>query len=54
MATEAKPKRARPARKLLSLELKPEERAKLERLVAARGERATMAGVLRELIAKAE
>ncbi len=52
MPTSVKPKR--PARKFLMVELTAAERAKLERLKAARGERATLAGVIRELLAKAE
>jgi hypothetical protein len=36
------------------VELTESERAKLERLRDARGERATLAGVIRELLSKAQ
>jgi uncharacterized protein YaiL (DUF2058 family) len=54
--TKTKPKRVR-TRKFVMVELTDAERQKLERLKAAqiaRGERATLAGVMRELLAKAE
>lgn len=46
------PKRVR-HRKFITLELRPSQRAKLDRMVAAKGEWATMAGVLRDLLDKA-
>lgn len=49
MPTETKRKRSR---KFVMIELTTAERAKLERLKVARGERATLAGVIRELLAK--
>lgn len=52
MPTDTRPRRR--TRKFVMVELTPTERAKLERLRDARGERATLAGVIRELIAKAE
>jgi hypothetical protein len=51
--TKDKPKRVR-SRKFVMIELTDAERAKLERLRDRRGERATLAGVMRELLAKAE
>jgi hypothetical protein len=51
--TKDKPKRVR-SRKFVMVELTDAERQKLERLRDQRGERATLAGVMRELLAKAE
>jgi hypothetical protein len=51
--TKTKPKRVR-TRKFVMVELTDAERQKLERLRDQRGERATLAGVMRELLAKAE
>ena len=51
MPADTKPRRIRP-RKYVMVELTPSERAKLERLRDARGERATLAGVFRDLLAR--
>lgn len=52
MPENEKPKRVRP-RKFVMVELTESEREKLEKLKRNRGERATLAGTIRDLIKEA-